>query len=184
MEELFEDTKKKMSGALNVLQKDFNRVRTGRANTSMLEGISVDYYGNKTPLNQVGNITVPDPQLIIITPWEKNMLSEIGKAISRADLGMSPQNDGNVIRLPIPPLTEERRIDLVKQIKKLGEKAKLSIRNVRRDANEKLKKMEKSKEISQDQEKTDLVKIQDITDDFIRDIDQAISNKEKDLMEV
>jgi len=184
MEELFKETNKKMNGAIEALKNDFQRVRTGRANPAILDRVKVDYYGTMTPLNQVGNISVPDPQLIVIAPWEKNLLKEIEKAILRADLGMTPQNDGNTIRLPIPPLTEDRRKELVKQIKQMGEKLKLAIRNVRRDSNEKLKQMEKSKEISEDDEKSSLTKIQKITDDFTKKIDLLIEDKEKELMSI
>ena len=184
MEQLLKETGKKMNGAIEALKNDFQRVRTGRANPTILDGVKVDYYGTMTPLNQVGNLTVPDPQLIVIAPWEKSLLPEIEKAILKADLGMTPQNDGNTIRLPIPPLTEERRKELVKQIKQMGEKLKLSIRNVRRDANDKLKQMEKNKEISQDDEKSTLTKIQKITDDFTQKIDLMIKDKEKELMSI
>ena len=144
----------------------------------------VDYYGNQTPLNQVGNISVPDPQMIVVAPWEKNMLGEIEKAIQKADLGLTPQNDGNVIRLPIPPLTEERRKEMVRQIKKMGENAKIPIRNVRREGNEKAKKMEKDKEISQDDMKQITAKIQTVTDDHVKTVDELMVEKEKELMEV
>jgi ribosome recycling factor len=184
MEQLLKETSKKMNGAIEALKNDFQRVRTGRANPSILDGVKVDYYGTMTPLNQVGNLSVPDPQLIVIAPWEKSLLPEIEKAILKADLGMTPQNDGNTIRLPIPPLTEERRKELVRQIKQMGEKLKLSIRNVRRDANDKLKQMEKNKEISQDDEKSTLTRIQKITDDFTQKIDLMIKDKEKELMSI
>ncbi|PCI23391.1 MAG: ribosome recycling factor [SAR324 cluster bacterium] len=184
MEAILQETKKKMTGALEALKSDFHRVRTGRANPAMLEGVKVDYYGTPTALNQVGNISVPDPQLIVIAPWEKNLLKEIEKALLRADLGMTPQNDGNTIRLPFPPLTEDRRKDLVKQIKQLGEKAKLAIRNVRRDANDKLKQLEKEKEISEDDEKKGHTKVQQVTDDFIKQVDGLIKEKEQELMSI
>ena len=149
MEEHLKELERKMDKAIDVLEKEFQKVRTGRANPAILDSIQVDYYGTPTQLNQVGNISVPDPQLIVITPWEKKMLSDIEKAIQKSDLGLTPQNDGNIIRLPIPPLTEDRRKDLVKQIKKLGENAKIPIRNVRREGNETFKKMEKNKELYQ-----------------------------------
>ena len=173
-----------MDNAIEVLKRDFQKVRTGRANPAILDNIMVEYYGNPTPLNQVGNISVPDPQMILVSPWEKNMLGEIEKAIQIADLGLTPQNDGNVIRLPIPPLTEERRKEMVKQIKKMGENAKIPIRNVRREGNEKAKKMEKDKEISQDDMKQITVKIQTVTDDHVKIVDELMIEKEKELMEV
>ncbi len=184
MDELFKDIERKMNNAVEALKKEFGKVRTGRANPAILDNISIDYYGTQTPLNQVGNVSVPDPQMITISPWEKNMLSEIEKAIQRADLGLTPQNDGNIIRLPIPPLTEERRKEMVKQIKKMGENAKIPIRNVRREGNEKLKKMEKNKEISQDDQKQHMTSIQKVTDDHIKIVDDLIVEKEKELMEV
>ncbi len=184
MDELFNETDRKMSKAIDSLKKEFQKVRTGRANPAILDNINVDYYGTPTPLSQVGNISVPDPQLITISPWEKNMLAEIEKAIQRADLGITPQNDGNIIRLPIPPLTEERRKEMVKQIKKMGENAKIPIRNSRREGNDQLKKMEKSKEISQDEQKQYTSKIQDVTDKYTKSVDQLMEEKEKELMEV
>lgn len=184
MDELIQTLSQKMDKAIDVLQKDFKKVRTGRANPAMLDGINVDYYGTPTAIAQVGNISVPEPQMMLITPWEKSLLGEIEKAILRADIGITPQNDGNVVRLPIPPLTEERRKDLVKQIKKFGEDAKISIRNVRRDGNDKLKKMEKDKEISQDDVKGGTAKVQDVTDAHVKQVDQLIAEKEKELMQV
>ncbi len=184
MEELLKEANKKMSKSIEALERDFQKVRTGRANPAILDGISVDYYGTMTPLSQVGNISVPDPQMIVITPWEKKLLSNIEREILKADLGMTPQNDGNIIRLPIPPLTEERRKEMVKQIKKMGEDAKVSIRNVRRDANDKLKKLEKDKEATQDDVKMYTGNVQDVTDKHVKEVDSAIADKEKELMEV
>lgn len=184
MDALLKETERKMDNAIEVLKRDFQKVRTGRANPAILDNVMVDYYGNQTPLNQVGNISVPDPQMIVVAPWEKNMLGEIEKAIQKADLGLTPQNDGNVIRLPIPPLTEERRKEMVRQIKKMGENAKIPIRNVRREGNEKAKKMEKDKEISQDDMKQITAKIQTVTDDHVKTVDELMVEKEKELMEV
>jgi len=184
MEDTLSELERKMSKAIDVLISEFQKVRTGRANPAILDSIQVDYYGTPTPINQVGNISVPDPQLIVITPWEKKILGDVEKAIQKSNLGLTPQNDGNIIRLPIPPLTEERRKDLVKQIKKLGENAKIPIRNVRREGNDTLKKKEKSKEISQDEQKQVMAKIQTITDDHIKMVDDLMVDKEKELMEV
>jgi len=184
MDALLKDTERKMDNAIDALKRDFQKVRTGRANPAILDNVMVEYYGNPTPLNQVGNISVPDPQMILVAPWEKTMLGEIEKAVQKADLGLTPQNDGNVIRLPIPPLTEERRKEMVKQIKKMGDNAKIPIRNVRREGNEKAKKMEKDKEISQDDMKQITDKIQDVTDDRVKKVDVLILEKEKELMEV
>lgn len=184
MEELLSGTKQKMDKAIESMKHDFVAVRTGRANPGMVEGIKIDYYGTPTPLSQVGNITVPDPQMIMIAPWDKGLIGEITKAIQRADIGITPQSDGNIVRLPIPPLNEERRKELVKQIKKIGEECKIAVRNVRRDGNEKLKKMEKDKLVSQDDEKTLLEQIQKDTDEHIKMIDTLLAAKEKELMEV
>lgn len=184
MEATLQEIEKKMRRALEILEQDFHKVRTGRANPAVLDGINVDYYGTPTPLSQVGNITVPDPQMIVITPWEKKMLGDIEKEILKSDLGMTPQNDGNIIRLPVPALTEERRKEMVKQIKKMGEDAKISIRNVRRDGNDKIKKMEKAKEISQDDLKLYTTKIQDVTDKYVAESDKAMAAKETELMSV
>ena len=184
MDALLKEIERKMDNAIEVLKRDFQKVRTGRANPAILDSVMVEYYGNPTPLNQVGNISVPDPQMILVAPWEKNMLGEIEKAVQVADLGLTPQNDGNVIRLPIPPLTEERRKEMVRQIKKMGENAKIPIRNVRREGNEKAKKMEKDKEISQDDMKQITVKIQTVTDDHVKIVDELMIEKEKELMEV
>ncbi len=184
METLITEIRQKMEKALDFLYKDFTKVRTGRANPALLEGVMVDYYGTPTAISQVGNISVPEPQMIVIAPWEKNMLAEISKAILRADLGMTPQNDGNIIRLPIPALTEERRKEMVKQTKKMAEEAKIALRNLRRDANDRLKRMLKAKEISEDDEKRMEAKVQEATDAFVKKIDQATSAKEAELMEV
>ena len=184
MEQLFNDIERKMQNAIEVLKKEFQKVRTGRANPAILDNVMVDYYGTPTPINQVGNVSVPDPQMITISPWEKKMLGEIEKAIQKADLGLTPQNDGNIIRLPIPPLTEERRKEMVKQIKKIGENAKIPIRNVRREGNDSLKKMEKDKEISQDEQKQQMDKVQELTDKFVQVVDELMGEKEKELMEV
>lgn len=184
MEQLFNDLERKMKNAIEVLKKEFQKVRTGRANPAILDNVMVDYYGTPTPINQVGNVSVPDPQMITISPWEKKMLSEIEKAIQKADLGLTPQNDGNIIRLPIPPLTEERRKEMVKQIKKIGENAKIPIRNVRREGNDLLKKMEKDKDISQDDQKQQMDKVQELTDRYVKNVDELMGEKEKELMEV
>ena len=184
MEATLQEIEKKMRRALEILGQDFQKVRTGRANPAVLDGINVDYYGTPTPLSQVGNITVPDPQMIVITPWEKKMLGDIEKEILKSDLGMTPQNDGNIIRLPVPALTEERRKEMVKQIKKMGEESKISFRNVRRDGNDKLRKMEKAKEISQDDLKLYTTKIQEVTDKYVAEADKVMAAKETELMSV
>lgn len=178
------ETEQRMEKVIESLKKDLTRIRTGRATPALLDGLSVDYYGSPVPVNQVANISVPDARMIVIQPWEKNMISAVEKAIQTSDLGLNPQNDGNLIRLPIPPLSEERRKDIFKNCKKIGEDSKIAIRNVRRDGNEKLKKEEKDKVITQDEEKKGLDEIQKTTDRFVKIIDDLLVQKEKEVMEV
>ncbi len=173
-----------MAKALESFKRDLAKVRTGRASLSLLDDIRVDYYGTPTPLNQVGALAVPEPRLITIQPWEKNLIGEIEKAILKSDLGLNPSSDGQLIRLIFPPLTEERRKEMVKLVKRMGEDAKVAVRNTRREANDSLKKLEKDKEISEDELKRGEKEIQDLTDDFVARIDKVISEKEKDLMEI
>ena len=174
----------KMDKTLDFLQGEFAAVRAGRANASVLDRISVEYYGVDTPINQVGSITSPDPRSLVIEPWDKSLLKPIEKAIQVSDLGINPQNDGRIIRLIFPQLTEERRRDLTKQVKKYGEEAKVAIRNVRRDAMEAIKKMQKKSEITEDDQKTAEKDLQKVTDDYIKKVDKACADKEKELMEI
>lgn len=174
----------KMNKTLEVLQSDFGTIRAGRANPHVLDKIKVDYYGTPTPIQQVGNITIPEARMIVIQPWEKSLLKAIEKAILTSELGINPTNDGSVIRLVFPELTEERRKDLSKDVKKKGEGAKVAIRNIRRDANDTLKKMEKANEISEDDRKQGEEKIQKITDKMITKVDAAIEAKTKEIMTV
>jgi len=174
----------KMNKSLEVLLGEYGTIRAGRANPHVLDKIKVDYYGTPTPLQQVGNINVPEARMIVIQPWEKSLLKAIEKAILTSDLGINPTNDGNVIRLVFPELTEERRKELAKDVKKKGEGAKVAVRNIRRDANEAFKKMEKANEISEDDLKLGEEKIQKITDKMIEKIDSAIDNKTKEIMTV
>ncbi len=173
-----------MEKTVESLKRDFSRVRTGRASPSLLDGITVDYYGSPMPINQVANISVPEARMLVIQPWEKSMIGPIEKAIQSSDLGLNPQNDGNLIRLPIPALSEERRKELVKTSKKMSEDAKIAVRNIRRDSNEKLKKAEKDKDITQDMQKKGMDDIQKLTDEYIASIDELLSLKEKEIMEV
>jgi ribosome recycling factor len=173
-----------MVKALESFKRDLSKVRTGRASLSLLDDIRVDYYGTPTPLNQVGALAVPEPRLITIQPWEKNLVGEIEKAILKSDLGLNPSSDGQLIRLAFPPLTEERRIEMVKQVKRMGEDAKVAVRSARREANDALKQLEKDKEITEDDLKRGEKEIQDVTDDYVARVDQVISEKEKDLMEI
>ena len=178
---LYED---KMEKSLDVLLDEYASIRAGRANPHVLDRIRVDYYGTPTPLQQVGNVSVPEARMIVIQPWEKNLLKEIEKAILVSDLGINPTNDGNVIRLVFPELTEERRKDLAKDVKKKGEGAKVAIRNIRRDAIDSIKKMEKAGDISEDDLKQGEEKIQKITDKAIEKIDKAVENKTKEILTV
>ena len=173
-----------MTKALESFKRDLSKVRTGRASLSLLDDIKVDYYGTPTPLNQVGSMAVPEPRLITIQPWEKNLIGEIEKAILKADLGLNPNSDGQIIRLVFPPLTEERRKEMVKQVKRMGEDAKVGIRNVRREANDTLKRLEKDKDITEDDLKRGEKEVQDVTDEFVSRVDGVIEQKEKDLMEL
>ena len=173
-----------MAKALESFKRDLSKVRTGRASLALLDSVQVDYYGTPTPLNQVGSLAVPEPRLITIQPWEKNLIGEIERAILKADLGLNPTSDGQLIRLIFPPLTEERRKEMVKQVKRMGEDGKVVVRNARREANDALKKLEKDKEISEDDLKRGEKEIQEVTDDYVARVDQVIAEKEKDLMEI
>ena len=174
----------KMEKTLDVLLDEFGSIRAGRANPHVLDRIKVDYYGTPTPIQQVGNINVPEARMIVIQPWEKSLLKSIEKAILTSDLGINPTNDGSVIRLVFPELTEERRKDLAKDVKKKGEAAKVAVRNIRRDANESLKNMEKNGDISEDDLKDGNDKIQKLTDKMIDKIDKAVETKTKEIMTV
>jgi ribosome recycling factor len=177
------EANQRMQKTLDSLKKDLSRIRTGRASPALLDGITVDYYGSPMPVNQVANVSIPDARLIVIQPWEKSMIAPIEKAIQASGLGLNPQSDGNLLRLPIPPLSEERRAELFKNCKKAGEESKVAIRNVRRDANEKLKKAEKEKQVTQDESKKGLDEIQKLTDRFIKSVDDVLAAKEKEIME-
>ncbi len=174
----------KMDKAIEVFSKELSSLRTGRANASMLDLIKVDVYGQQMPINQVGSITIPEPRMINIQVWDINNVNSIDAAIQKSDLGLNPQIDGQLIRLPVPELNEERRTELKKLIKSIGEKCKVSIRNIRREANEDLKKLLKSKEISEDDEKSNEKKVQIITDDHIKSVDNKVSLKEKEIMKI
>lgn len=184
IDDLKNRTRGGMDKALEALRRDLSKVRTGRASVSILDDVRVDYYGTPTPLNQIGTLAVPEPRLITIQPWEKKLISEIERAIQKADLGINPTSDGIVIRLAFPPLTEERRKDMVKQVKKMGEEGKIAVRNARRDANDSLKKLLKDKAISEDDEKHGEKEIQSLTDDYVARIDKVIADKEKELLEI
>ena len=173
-----------MDKAIDVFSKELSSLRTGRANASMLDIIKVDVYGQQMPINQIGSITTPEPRMINIQVWDQNNVSLIDAAIQKSELGLNPQIDGQLIRLPIPELNEERRTELKKLIKSMGEKCKISIRNIRRDANEELKKLLKSKEIGEDEEKSFEKNVQNITDKHIAIVDEKVSSKEKEIMTI
>ena len=174
----------KMDKAIEVFSKELSSLRTGRANSAMLDLVKVDVYGQQMPINQIGSITTPEPRIINIQVWDQNNVSLVDSAIRKSELGLNPQIDGQLIRLPIPELNEERRNELKKMIKSMGEKCKVSIRNIRRDANDELKKLLKSKEIGEDEEKIFEKKVQLITDDHIKSVDYKVSFKEKEIMTI
>ena len=174
----------KMDKAIEVFSKELSSLRTGRANAAMLDLVKVDVYGQQMPINQVGSITIPEPRMINIQVWDQNNVALIDAAIQKSELGLNPQIDGQLIRLPIPELNEERRTELKKLIKSMGEKCKISIRNIRRDANEELKKLLKSKEIGEDEEKSFEKNVQTITDNHIKVVDDKVSSKEKEIMTI
>lgn len=184
IKEILKVTKERMQKAVDHLIAEFVKVRTGKASIGLLEGVKVDYYGTPTPLNQVGNLNTPDFHTITIQPWDKTAIQAIEKAILNANLGLNPANDGTIIRIPIPPLNEERRRELVKLVKKHAEEGKVSIRNIRRDEIEKLKKIEKEEHISEDDRKHAENDVQKLTDQFIKEIDAVVLKKEKEIMEV
>ncbi len=169
---------------IDAYKRELTKVRTGRANLGILDGIRVDYYGTPTPINQVASMNVPDARMITIKPWEKSLIPEIEKAVRSAQLGLNPSSDGEIVRLPMPPLTEERRRDLVKMVKKMAEEAKVHLRAARRDANEMLKDFLKEKTITEDEEKAGLKKVQDATDASIAKVDEILAKKEAEIMEV
>ncbi|MDQ6973517.1 MAG: ribosome recycling factor [Mariprofundaceae bacterium] len=181
---MFTTIEKRMEKTLLSLKSELATIRTGRANAALLDHVRVSYYGSPVPLSQVGNISVPEARMLMITPWEKNLLNDIEKAIQTSDLGLNPSNDGEVIRLILPELNEERRKEFVKQVKQVGEKARVSIRNIRRDANDDVKKNEKENSLSEDEVKRMQDKVQKITDRFIAEIEIIIEHKEKDILTV
>lgn len=184
IKEVCQDAEVRMQKVVEQAKKDFGSIRTGRANPAILDRVVVDCYGSQMPLNQVANVSAPEPRMILVQPWDKTILGEVEKAILKADLGFNPANDGNVIRLAIPQLTEERRREYVKLLKKDAEEKRIAVRGVRRDANEKLKKMEKNGEITEDEQKKGLDEVQKLTDKYIAEIDQLMANKEQEIMEV
>jgi ribosome recycling factor len=184
VQEIMNDTKDRMTKGIQSLKREFTTIRTGRANPSILDKIQVDYYGAPTPLNQLATISVPEARLLVIQPFDKSVIADIEKQIQKSDLGLTPANDGNVIRIAIPALTEERRKELVKVVKKYAEEAKVAIRNVRRDANDSLKKAEKEGTITEDELRRATEEVQKLTDKQIAEVDVVTESKEKEIMEV
>lgn len=183
IDELHQDTQERMDKTLAALRHELNRVRTGRASLSLLDGIRVDYYGTATPLNQMASLSIPESRLIVIQPWDTSAIKDIEKALLKSDLGLTPSSDGKVVRIAIPPLTEERRKQLVKVVYKIGEDHKVAVRNIRRDGNEMLKAFKKDGEISEDEAFKAQEEIQKITDTFIGRIDDTVRLKEKEILE-
>ena len=183
-QDVIDKVKASMEKSIDSLRKDFTRVRTGRASISLLDEIRLDYYGTPTPLSAVASMSVPEPRMIVIQPWEKKLVPDIEKAILKSDLGLNPNSDGVSIRLIFPSLTEDRRKEMVKTVKKLGEETKIAIRNLRRDANDTLKKMEKDKLITEDQLKRAEKDVQEATDAFVKKVDEVVAHKDKEIMEI
>lgn len=184
IKEVSGEAEDKMKKALEVLRKDYGSMRAGRATPALLERVMVDYYGVPTPINQMANITVPEPRMLLIQPWDKSVMASIEKAVLKSDLGLTPNNDGIVIRLAIPQLTQERRNELVKSAKKKAEDARVAVRNIRRDANDHLKALKKEKQISEDDDKRAQEDIQKLTDKYVKEIDHILENKEQEILEV
>jgi ribosome recycling factor len=184
MEQQKKNADEKMKKAVRALEDEFKTIRTGRASAALFDNIRVDYYDQKVPLNQVATISVPEARLVIIQPWDRSVLSEIEKAIQKSELSVNPNNDGKVIRIAIPPLTEERRKELVKVAKNIAEKSRVTVRNIRRDVNDQLKKMQKDSEISEDQAKRGMDDVQKLTDSYIDQINSILEGKEKEIMEI
>ncbi len=184
IKEILSTAQTKMQKTIEVLRVDLASVRSGRASVSLIDKVMVEYYGTPTPVNQVASVTVPEPRMIVIQPWEKNLLKDIERAIMKSDLGLNPNSDGSVIRLNLPQLTEERRKELVKTVHKKAEDARVSIRNLRREANDSVKKAEKAKEITEDEAKKANDDIQKMTDKFIKEVDTVMEHKENEVMEI
>lgn len=184
MDSVIKQTEDKMKKSLQALEEEFNTVRTGRASPALFDKIRVEYYGNPTPINQVATISVPEARLVVIQPWDKSVIGEIEKAIQKSELSVNPSNDGKVIRISIPPLTEERRKEFVKIAKNMAEQSRVSIRNVRRDANDELKKAQKDGDLSEDALKRAEDEVQKLTDKYVEDVNSMLDDKEKEILEV
>ncbi len=183
-QEVIEECKKEMEKAAAALRKDLSRVRTGRASTGLLEGLTVEYYGARTPLNQIASLSAPDPRLLVVQPFDKSVIGEVERAILRSDLGLTPQNDGKLIRIPVPELTEERRRELVKHVRKIAEEFRVSLRNHRREGIEMLKELEKDKDISEDERRQGQERIEALTKQYVEKIDSILKAKEQEIMAI
>jgi len=181
---MFKDMEARMEKSITALKSELATIRTGRANAALLDHVRISYYGSEVPVSQIGNISVPEPRMLMITPWEKTILGDLEKAILKSDLGLNPSNDGEVVRIILPELTEDRRKDLVKQVKTVGEKAKVSVRNIRRDANDSVKKQVKDEGLPEDESKRLQDQIQKITDRYIIEVDKVVEHKESDILTV
>jgi ribosome recycling factor len=184
LNDIYADAEDRMNKALESLERDYRKLRTGRASVSLVDGIRMAYYGTSTPLSQLATLTIPDPRTIMIQPWDNSIIGEVEKAILKSELGLTPMNDGKLIRINIPPLTTERRRELVKVVKKMAEEAKVAVRNIRRDANDMIKDLKKEKEISEDDQFRAQEETQRVTDDFIKKIDALYALKEKEILEI
>ena len=184
MDAVLKDTRDRMQKSIQALEEELNTIRTGRASAALFERVKVEYYGNPTPLNQVATISVPEARLVVIQPWDKGIINEIEKAIQKSELSVNPSNDGKVIRINIPPLTEERRKEYVKVAKNMAEQARVALRNIRRDANEELKKAQKAGDLSEDDEKRAADEVQKITDESVEKVNEAVEAKEKEILEI
>jgi len=181
---VFQEAQQRMNSAVEALRREFGKLRVGKATPSLLDGIVAEAYGSATPINQLATIGTPEPRLLVVQPWDKNLIGPIEKAIRASDLGLNPANDGQVIRVPIPALTEERRKELVKIAKNYAEEGRVSVRNIRRDANDSLKKQQKSGDLTEDEEKRAHDRIQELTDKFVKEIDENLTGKEKEILEI
>ncbi len=184
LDAVYDDAKEHMEKSMEAMKREFSTLRTGKVTTAVVDQIKVDYYGTPTPINQVGNVIAQDATTIAITPWEKGLLGDIEKAIQEANIGVNPNNDGDFIKLFFPPMTVEQRHEIVKQAKAMSEKAKIAVRNIRKDANDKVKKLEKEKEISEDDMKRGLDQVQKITDETVKKIDEVLAAKEAEILKV
>jgi ribosome recycling factor len=184
LDDIYSDLKTRMDKTIAALEKDFQKIRTGRASPAILDGLKANYFGSPTPLTQMASVSVPEPRMLLLQPWDRTAIAEIEKSVLKSDLGLTPQNDGKVIRINIPVLSQERRKELVKLIGKNAEEAKISLRSIRREANDLLKELKSSKEISEDQQKKAEAEVQKITNDYVTKVDSVTSAKEKEIMEI